>query len=270
MSRKNWSNEKVFKRLLTNKTRKTYWDNIGELRLRGNIEIFEKAYYLTKSKTKKEKIIGIDVLAQLSLDLRPYKNETVKVFFQLLNSESDKDILMSLFYGIGHNNENLTSSQISKMIKFKNQEEAEVKLGLVSALLGIENRKVIDTLIELTEDKASSIRNLATFGIGSQIEISNKKIIAALWKRTKDKHQETKFEAIVGLANRGENEVKRVIFEELEKGEYGTLLFKAIETLNDKSFLPQLEKDLGSVKNDDTVSESWIKELINCIEAIRN
>ena len=120
MSRKNWSSEKIYERLLTNKSKKTYWDNIGELRSRPNNKVFKRAFSLTNSKYKKEKIIGIDILAQLGFNPRVFKKETLKRYFELLDSENDTEVLMSLFYAIGHNNENLTSKQISKMVRFKN------------------------------------------------------------------------------------------------------------------------------------------------------
>jgi len=269
MSRKNWSSEKIFKRLITNKSKKTYWDNIGELRSRPNTEVFKKAFSLTKSEFKKEKIIGIDILAQLGFDLRPFKKKTLERYFELLDKENEKEILMSILYGIGHNNEALIAKQITKLIQFRNHKNVEVRQGLVSTLLGIENKKAINILIELTEDKISSIRNWATFGIGSQIDISNKEIITALWNRVNDKHQETKLEAIVGLANRGEKEVKKNILKELENGEYGTLLFDAIKSLNDKDFLPHLKKNLDSAKRDDSIPESWIQDLKECMETIQ-
>ena len=97
MSRKNWSNEKIFERLIINKSRKTYWDNISELRLRPNKEVFDRACSLTKSKSKKEKIIGIDILAQLGWKPRPFKKQTLKRYFEILDLEDDKNVLKSLF-----------------------------------------------------------------------------------------------------------------------------------------------------------------------------
>ena len=270
MSRKNWSNEKIFERLITNKSRKTYWDNIGELRSRPNKEVFQKSFNLLNSESKKEKLIGIDILAQLGFNPRPFKKETLKRYFELLNEENDKEILMSILYGIGHNNEELTAKQIVKLIQYKTHKNVEVRQGLVSALLGIEDEKAVNTLIELTQDKVSSIRNWATFGIGSQIELSNHKIKTALWDRVNDRHQETKLEAIIGLSNRGEKEVKKIISRELNEGEYGTLLFEAIETLNDREFLPQLEKNYESAKDDDSIPDNWIKDLKECIEKLKN
>ena len=126
------------------------------------------------------------------------------------------------------------------------------------------------TLIELSEDKFSSIRNWATFGIGTLSEENNDHIINALWKRTKDKHQETKLEAIVGLANRNEIKVKQQIIEELKNGEYGILLFEAIETLRNKDFIPYLKNNLESAKKDSGIKEEWIADLKQCLNKLNN
>lgn len=177
-------------------------------------------------------------------------------------------MLFSIFYGISHNNENLTKKRVLKLIEFKNSKNNDVRYSLVSALSGIENPKAIETLIELSEDKYSSIRNWATFGIGTLSEQNNDQIINALWKRTKDKHQETKLEAIVGLVNRNEVKIKEQMIKELKTGEYGILLFEAIETLNDKDLIPYLESNLKSTKNNNGIKEEWIADLKQCIKKL--
>lgn len=87
-------------------------------------------------------------------------------------------------------------------------------------------------------------------------------------KRTKDKHQETKLEAIVGLVNRNEVKIKEQMIKELKTGEYGILLFEAIETLNDKDLIPYLESNLKSTKNNNGIKEEWIADLKQCIKKL--
>ena len=268
MGRKNWKSEKIFERLVNNKSQKTYWKNISELRKRATDEIYDQAYKLVKSESDKNKIIGIDVLAQLGFNPRLGQQKTIDLYFELLENEQDDDVLFSLFYGISHNNENLTEKQVLKLIEFKDSKNKDVRYSLVSALSIIENSKAIETLIKLSEDKFSAIRNWATFGIGTLSEENNERILNALWKRTEDKHQETKLEAIVGLANRKEVKVKEKIIEELKNGEYGTLLFDAIETLKDKDFIPHLENNLKSAKEDSGIKEEWISDLKNCLNKL--
>ena len=268
MGRKNWTSEKIFDRLVNNKSQKTYWNNISELRKRANEDVYDQAFKLAKSESDKKKIIGIDVLAQLGFDPRIGQQKTINLYFDLLENEQSDDVLFALFFGISHNNENLTEKQVSKLVEFKDSKNTDVRYSLVSALSGIANPKAIETLIELSEDKFSSIRNWATFGIGTLSEENNDRIINALWKRTKDKHQETKLEAIVGLANRKEVAVKEQIISELKNGKYTTLLFDAITELNDKELIPYLESELNSAKKDSKTNKQWLAELNECLNKI--
>ena len=270
MSRKNWASEKIFSRLLNNRTQKTYWDNINELRSRPNQEVFNKAMQLAKSKSDKEKNIGIAILAQLGFDPRFNQIETIKLYFELLTQDQSIDVLISILYAISHNFEILTEKQVNILQTFKNNESSYVRTALANAISCLQDDQSIDTLILLSKDTSSSVRNWATFSLGTLIEINNKKITDALWKRVDDKHQETKLEAILGLAIRKDNRVKEIVRRELKYGEYGTLLFEAIEQLNDKDFLPLLEDNLQSSYHDDGILDEWILDLKDCISKLKN
>lgn len=268
MSRINWTDDKLLSRLINNKTDKARWANIGALKKRPSQELFAKCVELTKSNKPQIRKIGIDILAQLGLPPRPFLQDTLKIYFELLNTETDPNVLMSILYSIGHNNENLNSKQINKICSFLSNDNNWVKEGLVSSLLGIDKLTAIETLIKLSSNKLSHIRNWATFGLGSQIERDNKEIREALWKRVNDKHQETKLEAIVGLAKRKDKRVNDIIRREIIGGEYGTLLFEAIIETQDKEFLPLLKQNLRIIKDDKTINTEWEKDLMNCIDEL--
>ncbi len=254
MTRKKWTSEKIFARLLNNKTQKTFWKNIDELRNRPNTRVYNQAFKLANYKTEKEKIIGIYVLAQLGFNPRFQQQKTVDLYFKLLENEKSPKVISAILSSISHNNGNLNENQISKLIKFKNHNYSVVRFQLTIALSCLKNEKAIKTLIELSQDKKTDIRNWATFSLGSLIETNNTEITKALWNRINDKNQETKFEAILGLANRKDNRIKEIIKRELKNGEYGTLLFDAIETLNDKDLLSLLTENLKLMENDDEIS----------------
>ena len=268
MSRKNWTDEKLFFRLVNNKSDKTYWHNIRELHSRATANIFNACVKLIKSSRPKERMIGIDILAQLGLTPRPFFKESRKLFFDFLKKEKDAKALLSVLYAIGHNNEKLKTDEITLLVSFKGNADEGVREGLVSALLSVDNKLAIDTLIHLTTDKVSHIRDWATFGIGTRIERDNKVIREALWLRVDDKHEDTKFEAIVGLAKRKDKRIKEIIERELLNENHGSLLFEAIEELNDKYFLPLLRKQLVKAKKGDNNSPEWVKDLTNCINRL--
>ena len=269
MTRNNWTNEKLISRLCSQKSDKSRWDNISVLRKRPSEELFIMCVELTKSKNPKTRTIGIDILAQMGNTPRPFLKQTLKLFFEILNLESDPEVLMSLLYGIGHNNHKLKKAQVEKLCTFSNNDNIWVKKGLVYSLLGIDNPKAIETLIKFSNDKISHIRNWATFGIGTLIERDNKNIKKALWDRINDKHQETKLEAIVGLAKRKDSQINDIIKLELQKGEYGTLIFKAINEIGDKQFLPILKQNLKLAKGDTSTNPEWLIELKECIDNLK-
>lgn len=268
MSSINWTDDKLLSRLINNKTDKSRWDNISALRKRPSQELFAKCVELTKSNNPKIRKIGIDILAQLGLPPRPFLKETLKIYFDLFEVETAPDVLMSLLYSIGHNNDKLDEAQIEKICSFIHNENSLVKEGLVSALLGIDNLTAIETLIKLSSDQLNHVRNWATFGLGTQIERNNKTIREALWERVNDKHQETKLEAIVGLAKRKDKRVNDFIRREIIGGECGILLFEAIIETQDKAFLPLLKQNLRTIKNDKTINPEWENDLKNCIDEL--
>lgn len=139
MSRKEWTDDKLFFRLLNNKSDKTYWDNISELHSRPKNSVFKKCKDLVNSDIPKERMIGIDILAQLGISPRPFFNETIELYFDIVEKESDNNVLKSLLYAIGHNNDNLAQEQIEKLLAFKTSENIAVRQGLVSSLLGLDN-----------------------------------------------------------------------------------------------------------------------------------
>lgn len=259
MSRKKWTSEKIFTRLLNNKTQKTFWENIRELRKRPNKEVYNRAFKLAKSEIEKEKIIGIYVLAQLGFEPRFQQNKTIDLYFKLLENEKSPKVISAILSSISHNNENLNEKQISKLMEYKTHKFVNVRFELALALSCLENENAIKTLIELSNDKDSDTRNWATFGIGSQIEIDNEKIRAALWDRISDKDERVKLEAISGLAKRKDYRIKEILKTELENiDEFGSLILESIEYLNDKSFIQILETKIIENKKSKKVNENWL------------
>lgn len=266
MNKEQWTDEKLFSRLRNNKSQKSYWDYISILRNRPTKEVFEKSVQLIKNEKHKERIIGIDILAQLGIPPRPFLKKTINLFFELLKDEKNPKVLRSLFYAIGHNNKNLTKKQIGKLAEFTSTDNPLIKEGLVFSLLMINNPKAINSLIFLSSDKTNHIRDWATFGLGTQIDEDNEEIRKALWKRVNDIHQETKLEAIFGLAKRKDERIKPVIVQELLNGEYGIVLFEAIEEIGDKENLKVLKAYYKSEKGNKEISKDWLDDLKSCIK----
>ena len=268
MSKTNWSIDKIISRLKTIKSRKSYWEYISILRKRPSEDVFIKCKELIDSDEFINKKIGIDVLAQLGLPPRKFLKQTLKIYFDLLKTENNPEVLMSVLYGISHNKENLSESRIKILCSFTKNDNKLNKEGLVAALIGIENELAIETIIKLSSDKISHIRNWATFGLGTLLTIDNEKLRTALWNRVNDKHQETKLEAIAGLANRKDERINDIIIRELKSGEMGPLLLDSVLEMKNKAFLPIMNQHLTSIQNDQSISEKWKTDYKNCVNRL--
>lgn len=261
--------KELFSKLIKSKSENTYWKLICELRSRPNDFVYKKCTEFVESDKVKEKVAGIDVLAQLGIRERPYYRKTIELYFNLLEKETNEKVISSILFSFGHNNEKLNSKQLAKITSFKGNKNSEVRNGLVTSLLGLEEPLAIDTLIHLSNDKESLNRDWATFGLGTQIDVDNEKIRNALWNRINDSDQDTKLEAIVGLAKRKDAKVKEIIKRELQDGEYGSLLFEAIELLNLAEFIPLLKQNLETGKKEG-VEQEWLMDLEKLIDDLEN
>jgi len=259
----NFTTKKIFTRLLTNKSAKNYWNYISELRKRKTEEIYKKSTLLTKSDSLKERVLGVNILAQFGLP-RLHKKEIINILFELLETETDKEIISSILYGISHNNEKLNLKQIKFLCSFTTHKSIIVRHSLAFALCTIDKEIAIDSLIELSNDKDEEVRDWATFGLGSQLETDTDKIRTALWNRILDKDEGARFEAISGLAQRKDKRIKEILKKELENiDEYGSLILESIEYLNDKSLIPNIEKQIKLNKISKKINEDWLLNTLN-------
>lgn len=267
MSRKNWSSAKIYSRVLNNKTKKTYWANIHELRRRPTQEVFDQALSLTKSENDQEKIIGIDVLAQLGVPKRFNEKKSMEIYFEILDTETNPKVIDSTLSAIGHKTKALSNRQILRLRNFKNHKYSDVRFSLVQALGGIEKLSAIEILIELSKDRHSVVRDWATFNLGSQIAMNNSMITEALWARVSDKDFNTRREAISGLAQRKDPRIKEILVEELENiDDHGSIILESIEEFGDTSFIPLLKKQIKKNKKLKRINEQW---LIDSLETLK-
>jgi hypothetical protein len=271
MGRKHWPDKKLFHRLKTNKTERTYWDNMHELRSRDNEYVLNRAIELTKSNNEKEKIIGIHVLAQLGSkidNLKPHKNISLKVFFGLLKRELSEKVLENLLISIGHNNSDLSEERSAILVQFINHKNYKIRYACAFALLFIENEHSIESLIKLSDDRCSQIRNWATFGL-SNIENEDKRIVDALWNRVNDSHEETRYEAILGLTKKKAPSIRKIIDREFDQGNCGSMIFECIYELKDLSYITRLETLYNNCFSDENINKDWLNDLKNAINKLR-
>ena len=233
--------------------------------------MIEKCFELMNSEQDKSKILAIDILSQLGSKRKKFAKKLINKLFVFLQESKNEKLITSCLIAIGHNNKFLTKRQINYLEKFKNDKSKEIRYALVFSILTLENETAINILIKLSDDKSPKIRDWALFGLGTQIEIDNNEIREILFKHCFDKDDQSKQEAIKGLANRNDERVYKIILNELQSEDFGSLLFETImEIKNGEIFLPELHKILKKYKKDKNINRDWISNLKNCIIVLEN
>jgi HEAT repeat protein len=140
-----------------------------------------------------------------------------------------------------------------------------VRYAVAYGLEGFEDELAIRTLIVLSRDSDTDVRDWATFALGSQIDLDTPEIRAALLARIVDEDEMTRGEALVGLARRKDHRVIKPLIKELERhadAEYGEYAVDAAKELADARLLPILRK----LKQSATTDVSELDEAIRSCE----
>jgi HEAT repeat protein len=183
--------------------------------------------------------VGAGILGQLGLPETTFHEESVSILVSMLDHEQEPCVLNSIAVALGHRAD---ARAIEPLVRLKNHPDEVVRFGIVCGLLTLDDERAINTLIELSTDVDSDVRDWATFGIGSMIETDTPEIRAALLARTIDEDADTSGEALVGLARRHDERAVDLLLKELEAGWNGSLLLEAATELADPRLYPSLVK----------------------------
>ena len=140
------------------------------------------------------------------------------------------------------------------MLGFAAHADGGVRLDATHALYSCAgeppSRAAIEALIALSADPDEHVRDWATFGLGTQVDVDDGDVRAALVDRLSDPFLDAREEAAVGLARRGDPRAFEPVRELLEADEVSSLTVEAAGYLADERLLrPLLE--LGEWWEDD-------------------
>ena len=204
-----------------------YWHpvRILQLRLPG---IFDRVTELANSPEEKAREIAATLLGQNGVPEkeRALVAECLDLLLLMLGRETSILVLESIVYALGHYH---SPRSIGPLVTLANHPEADVRYALVHSLCGDDDDLAIRTLIGLTTDLDSGVRDWSTFALGTRIERDTPEIRDALLARVNDPDDDTRCEAYVGLAQRGDPRVVAPFLDELNS--------TATETLQDWSLV---------------------------------
>lgn len=168
--------------------------------------------------------------------------EVVPKLITMLETSDDPDVLIAALSALGMAWDEAASLAV---LPYAAHADARVRLVVTQALPGgIETaeakERVMAALIALSSDSSAEVRDWATFGLGSMLDIDTPDVRDALRSRLFDSDIDTRLEALVGLAERRDPTVLDILRDELRADTVEWLVVDAARAFADPSLVPLL------------------------------
>ena len=223
------------------------WDAIRELHALGTREVFDRAAQLCRSDDASVRIAGADILGQLS----NYADESTSILTSMLD-DADPGVVEEVVHALGQQQDART---IEALARAAAHEAPNVRWAVATALEDlIGDERAERVLLTLMRDGDTSVRDRATFAVGSLSDHDTPRIRAALFERLRDDDRCVANEAALGLARRrdaraipyiagavesADGEIEEAV-DEITAPDMLTELLKARDALGDAHGLKQL------------------------------
>jgi HEAT repeat protein len=170
----------------------------------------------------------------------PFAADSFQLVTSVLEGTGDLETLCSSLYALGWLR---VARGVDYVLGFLNHPDEQVRFAVTHALTKLnEDQRSIDGLIRLTTDNDVDVRDWATFGLGSIVDIDTPNIRSALLARLHDSDQVTRCEALVGLARRKDNRIINTLIRELSGDDVLDLAVEGAAELGDPRCYPHLLK----------------------------
>ena len=190
--------------------------SMAALAWRGDASVLEAARELLTREDPRARAVGAYVLGQLGIPERTFPAESAEALERQAEHEQDPEVLATIASAFG----NLGAPYgIETLLKLRRHADARVREGAADALAGRDDERVFEALVELTADPEPSIRDWATFALGTLSPQDTPTLRDALAARLGDSDDSTRIEAVHGLALRGDARALEAVLDLL--GEVG-------------------------------------------------
>ena len=171
------------------------WSAIQQLHALGTREVFERAVQFCRSETASERVAGADILGQLNA----FSGEAMTTLLEML-SDHDAAVVEAVVHALGQRQDARTIDALSRVAL---HEASNVRWAVATALEDlIGDERAERVLLALMKDDDTSVRDRATFAVGSLSDHDTPRIRAALFERLRDADPAVANEAALGLARR--------------------------------------------------------------------
>jgi HEAT repeat protein len=204
------------------------------------------------------------VLGQLGYVDRtyPFRHSTYPILEQLLDDDFAPVVQASLT-AFGHLG---AGDHIERVAALATHSEPSVRQAVAFALLSQPAGNAVSTLIQLSRDEIASVRDWATFGLGTQLDLDTPELRDALAARLEDSDPDTLAEAICGLARRRDPRTLEPFLRVLERDACAAATLVAARDLGSRDLLQALKELRTRWTADPELLESAISDCSEGIE----
>jgi HEAT repeat protein len=171
------------------------WGAIQQLHALGTREVFERAVQYCRSESAPERVAGADILGQLTA----FPDEAMCILLSMVD-DAEAWVIEAVVHALGQRQDART---IEALARVATHEASNVRWAVATALEDlIADERAERVLLALMKDSDTSVRDRATFAVGSLSDHDTPRIRAALAERLRDEDTCVAHEAALGLARR--------------------------------------------------------------------
>jgi HEAT repeat protein len=171
------------------------WEVVVALQRRPTPEVFSAMAALCASPEAPRRLLGVDVLGQLGVDARPFREEALPLLLAALD-DPDPTVAAAAGIALGHHQD---PRAIGALRAHLAHPSAEVRAGIVHGFVGLEAPEAVAALVTLSQDVDPGVRDWAVFGLGCLADPS-RDARDALLARVDDPDPDVKAEARAAVA----------------------------------------------------------------------
>ena len=171
------------------------WAAIQQLHALGTREVFDRAVRLCRGDDAAARIAGADIVGQLNA----YGGESIEILTSMLD-DPEPAVIESVVHALGQRQDART---IDALVRVAGHDASNVRWAVATALEDlIGDERAEKVMLALMRDGDTSVRDRATFAVGSLSDHDTPRIRAALVERLRDEDRCVANEAALGLARR--------------------------------------------------------------------
>ena len=219
------------------------WSAIRELHALGTREVFERAVRLCRADAPQERIAGADILGQLN----EFSNDAMNTLVSMLG-DSEPAVVESVVHALGQQQDARTIEALARVAVHDASNVRGAVATALEDLIGDERAERV--MLSLMRDNDTSVRDRATFAVGSLSDHDTPRIRSALFERLRDEERSVANEAALGLARRRDARAIPYLAIAVESLQ-GEELDEAVDEITSPDMLAELVKArdaLGDVR----------------------